>query len=112
MICLENSFNVPLLDADLFLTMQYGRNGKGCSILPKNLKMHLIFLEFSVTHPIPADGDLRLNLNKLTEQDWDLPDFICDCIEGDIKGSLETLEWHMGFLNHVFCRKNVTACNQ
>ena len=62
--------------------------------------------------PIPADGDLRIDIDDLTEHDWNLPDFICDGIEEDITGSLESLEGRMKFLNHVFRGRNVTTRNQ
>ena len=65
-----------------------------------------------MTCPIHADGDSRIDLNKLTDQDWDLLDFICDGIEKDVESSLDTLEQHMKFLNHVLCRGNFTTRNQ
>ena len=74
--------------------------------------MHLTFREYSVTRPIPADGDLHIDLNKLMEHDWDLPDFICDGVEEDVNNSLEMLERRMEFLNHIFGGRNVTTRNQ
>ena len=62
--------------------------------------------------PIPEDGDLWIDLNNLTEHDWDLPDFICDGSEEDVNSGLETLEVRIKFLNHVFCGRNVTTRNQ
>ena len=99
---LENSLHVPTLDSDLLSTTRHACNGKGCTFLLGNSQMHLTFPEFSVISPIPADGDLRLDLEDLTEHDWNLPDFICNGVEEDVTGSLETLERRMKFLNHVF----------
>ena len=103
---------MPSLDSDLFSTTRHGRNGKGCTFLLGDSKIHLTFSEFSVIRPIPADGDLRIDIDDLTEHNWNFPDFICDGIEEDIKGSLESLEGRMKFLNHVFRGRNVTMRNQ
>ena len=44
---LVNSLHVPGLDCDLFSCMRHGRNGKGCSFILINSKMHISFPKFS-----------------------------------------------------------------
>ena len=103
---------MPSLDSDLLSTTRHARNGKRYTFLLGDSQIHLTFPEFSVICPIPADGDLRLDLYDLTERNWDLPDFICNGIEEDITISLETLEVRMKILNHVSCGRNITTRNQ
>ena len=68
-ICLENCLHMPFLDTTLFSTTKHGRNGTRCSFLLGDSKIHLTFPTFSVTCPIPANGDLQLDLEDLTEDD-------------------------------------------
>ena len=40
--------------------------------------MHLIFPNFSVNAPLPADSDLRLYMEELTDEEWLSSDFTND----------------------------------
>ena len=81
--CLENCLHVPSLIMSLFFTTKHGRNATGCSFLLVDSKMHLTFPTFSVTCPIPANGDLQLDLEDLTEDDWGIPTHIYNGKEDD-----------------------------
>ena len=59
---LVNTLHVPGLDCDLFPCTCHGRNGKGCSFVLADSKMHLSFPKFIITRDIPVNGDLRLTL--------------------------------------------------
>ena len=40
--------------------------------------MHLMFPAFIVTDNIPINSDLKVPIQPVTEDDWGLPNFICD----------------------------------
>ena len=40
--------------------------------------MHLSFPKFSITQSIPENNDLRVPLQVLTAEDWDIPNYILD----------------------------------
>ena len=40
--------------------------------------MHLTFPKFTISDDIPANGDLRIQLNTLTGEDWEIPNAICE----------------------------------
>ena len=40
--------------------------------------MHLTFPTFTVTDDIPANGDLKVPIQPLSEDDWAIPNFVCD----------------------------------
>ena len=42
--------------------------------------MHLTFPQFTVTDNIPADRDLKVPIEPLSESDWAIPNLICDGI--------------------------------
>ena len=63
---LLNSLHVPGLDCDLFSCT---RNGKGCSFFLGDSEMHLTFLKFPISDEIPVNGDLRIQLEPLSEGD-------------------------------------------
>ena len=78
---LVNSLHVPLLDSDLFSVTKHGRMGDGHSFLLEGGDMHLSFQKFSITQPIPANDDLRIMLQHMLDDDWNIPNHILD---GDI----------------------------
>ena len=67
--CLINSLHVPGLDFDLFSCTRHGMMEKGCSFFLGDKKMHLTFLKFTISDDIPVNGDLRILLDPLTEED-------------------------------------------
>ena len=60
--------------------------------------MHLTFPNFSITAPVPDNGDLRLELEPLSANDWGEPDFTYEN-EGD--DYLDVLSNRLDFLNRV-----------
>ena len=40
--------------------------------------MHLTFPTFTVTDDIPANGNLKVPIQPLSEDDWAIPNFVCD----------------------------------
>ena len=77
-VCLVNKLHVPDLDFDLFSCIRHGANSKGNTFLLGEGKIHLTFLAFIVTDDIPANGDLKVQIQPLTKEDWGIPNFICD----------------------------------
>ena len=104
---LVNSLHVPELDCDLFSCTRHGRNGKGCSFLLEDSKMHLSFPKFHITRDIPEDGDLRLPLDVITDEDWGIPNFVCDGIN-DEDQHLDDFKTRMYFLNQIFKGRTMT----
>ena len=43
-------------------------------------EMHLTFPSFTITDDIPKNGDLKVPIEPLTEDNWGIPNFICDGI--------------------------------
>ena len=87
-------------------------NGQGCSFLLEAGKMHLTFPGFSISQKIPEDGDLRIQLDHLTDEDLGLPDFICDGVEGSDDSYLEDFNDRMKYLNHVFRGRVMTRAQR
>lgn len=58
-----------LLNSLHILGVDYGRNREGCSFFLGNSKMHLIFPKFTISDEILAHGDLRIQLETLTDED-------------------------------------------
>jgi hypothetical protein len=61
---------VPSLDCSLLSITRHGPSGKGCSFIIEDGSMHLTFPNFSITAPVPSNGDLRLDLEVLSLDDW------------------------------------------
>ena len=40
--------------------------------------MHLSFPKFSITQSIPKNNDLRVPLQVLTDDDWNIPNYVLD----------------------------------
>ena len=70
---LINSLHVPGLDCDLFPFTQHDMMGKGCAFVLRDGKMHLTFSKFTIIGDIPVNGDLKIRLDPLTEEDWEIP---------------------------------------
>ena len=77
-VCLVNSLHVPDLDVNLFSCTRHGSNGKGNTFFLGDGKMHLTFPTFTVTDDIPKNGDLTVPIEPLSEDDWVVPNFVCD----------------------------------
>jgi hypothetical protein len=60
--------------------------------------MHLTFPNFSITTPIPSNGDLRLVLEALSPDDWGEPDFT---YEDGGDNYLDVFSSRMNFLNRI-----------
>ena len=79
-VCLVNSLYVPELDVDFFSYTRHGSNRKGNTFFLGDGKMHLTFPHFTVTDGIPANGDLKVPIEPLSESNWAIPNLICDGI--------------------------------
>ena len=64
-----NSLHVPGLDTDLFSVTKHGRMAHGHSFILEGGDMHLSFPKFSITQAIPLNGDLKVPLNQMSEED-------------------------------------------
>lgn len=104
---LSNALHVPSLDANLFSTTKHACNGSGCSFLLEKSEMHLSFPTFSVSQPIPADGDIRIPLQPLASIDWHLTNHSCDGIEFD-NNVMQQIE----FLNRVHFGRATTRAQK
>ena len=79
-IRLVNSLHVPDLDVNLFSCTRHGSNREGNTFFLGDGKMHLTFPTFTVTDDIPKNGDLKVPIEPLSEEDWAVPNFVCDGI--------------------------------
>ena len=66
---LLNSLHVPGLDCNLFSCTRHGMIVKGCSFFLGDGKIYLTFPKFTISYDIPVNGDLRVQLEPLTEED-------------------------------------------
>ena len=108
---LVNSLHVPGLDCDLFSCTRHGRNGRGCSFILIDSQMHLSFPKFTITRDIPINGDLRLTLEPLNDNDWGIPNFICDGTE--LKDEhLDVFQTRLDMLNQVFKGRVMTRAQR
>ena len=97
---LVNSLHVPDLDVNLFSCTRHGSNGKGNTFFLGDGKMHLTFPTFTVTDDIPADRDLKVPIQPLTEDDWGISNFVCDSVP--MKNEhLTTFSTRLAFLDNV-----------
>ena len=110
-VCMENSLHVPSLESSLFSTTKHARNGTGNTFLLSNSQMYLTFPNFSIEQPIPPNGDLRLNLEHLTENDWGIPSYVCNGEENDLE-HLDNFGHRLFFLNKIFRGRAVTRAKQ
>ena len=69
--------------------------------------MHLTFPQFSIMQPIPNNGDLQLDLEHLTINDWGIPTYVCNGEENDLK-HLDNFGHCLSFLNQIFRGRAVT----
>ena len=99
-IRLVNSLHVPDLDVNLFSCTRHGSNGKGNTFFLGDGKMHLTFPTFTVTDDIPADGDLKVPIQPLSEDDWAIPNFVCDGVPLQDK-QLTNFGTQLAFLDNV-----------
>ena len=74
---LLNSLHVPGLDCDLFSCTRHGMIKKGCSLFLGEGKIHLMFQKL-ISDDIPVNKDIRIQLDPLTEEDWEIPNAICE----------------------------------
>ena len=51
---------------------------KGCSFFLGGSKIHLMFPKFTISDDIWVNEDLRIQLDPLTDEDWKIPNTICD----------------------------------
>ena len=70
--------------------------------------MHLSFPKFSITQDIPLSGDLRVPLDPLSKEDWDIPPYILD--SGEISDDyLNTYKNRINMLNGIAKGRAVTT---
>ena len=65
---LINSLRVPGLDCGLFSCIRNDMMGKDYTFVLGDRKMHLTFPKFTIIDAIPVNGDLRIRLDPLTEE--------------------------------------------
>lgn len=70
--------HVPDLDSSLFSVTKHGRINYGHSFILVGGNMHLSFQKFPITQPIPKNNDVRVPLQILTNDDWNIPSYIFD----------------------------------
>ena len=75
-----NSLHVLGLDCGLFSCTRHGFKGKGYSFVLRDGEMHLTFPKFTISDDIPVNGDLMIRLDPLTEEDWEIPNTMCEGI--------------------------------
>ena len=75
---LVNTLHVPDLDVDLFSCTWHSSNGNGNTLFLGEGKIYLTFPQFTVTDDIPANGDLKVPIQPLTDDDWGIPNFVYD----------------------------------
>ena len=75
---LMNRLHVPYLDVDLFSYTRHGSNRKGNTFFLGDGKMNLTFHTFTLTDDIPKNEDLKVLIEPLIENDWGIPNFVCD----------------------------------
>ena len=75
---LINSLHVPGFDCDLFSCTRHGLKGKGFSFVLEDREMHSTFPKFTINDDIPINGDLRIRLNPLTDEDFEIPNSMCE----------------------------------
>ena len=102
---------MPSLELSLFSTTKHARNGTGCAFLLLDSKIYLTFPQFSSTQPIPSNGDLRLDLEHLTENDWGIPTYVCNGEENDLE-HLDNFGHCLYFLNKIFRGHAVTRAKR
>ena len=62
--------------------------------------MYLTLPTFTVEDDIPADGDLKVPIQPLTDDDWGIPNFVCDGVPLQDK-QLTTFSTRLAFLDNV-----------
>ena len=67
---------VPILDSDLFSVTKHRRMDHSHSFILERGNMHLSFLKFSITQPIPKNDDLRVPLQPMSIDNWSIPNYI------------------------------------
>ena len=70
--------HVPDLDSNLFSVTRHGRIHHGHSFILEGGNMHLSFPKFSIIQSIPENNDLRVPSQVLTDDDWNIPNYILD----------------------------------
>ena len=63
-------------------------------------KMYLTFPTFTVTDDIPANGDLKVLIQPLTDNNWGIPNFICDGVPLQDE-QLTTFATQLAFLDNI-----------
>ena len=104
-----NSLHVPDLDSNLFSVTKHGCMDYGHSFILEGGNMHLLFPEFSITQPIPENNNLRVSLQPMSADDWNIPSYILDRdnISNDY---LNNYKNRINMLNGISKGKAVTTC--
>ena len=95
------SLHVPDLDCDLLSATRHGRKGAGHTFLISDGKYVLTFPDFIVSNPIPVNDDLAIELEPMTEDDWDIPNHLCHG-NTDCDVDLDDFEQRLNYIHHVF----------
>ena len=82
--------------------------GDGHSFLLEGGDMHLSFPKFLITQPIPANKDLRVMLQPMSDDNWSIPNYILD---GDnySHDCLNHYKNRIDLLNRISKRQAVTT---
>ena len=76
-VCLPGSLHIPSLGCDLFSATRRGRIGEGHSFLQPSREAHLIHPSFSITRGIPAGWHMKIELEPMSDDNWELPNCVC-----------------------------------
>ena len=95
---LPKSLHVPGLDCSLLSITRHGQR-KGCTFFTGDGNWHLTFPRFSIEAPLPENGDLQIEMEDLTSEDWLCDDFIygVDTHENDHADHLSFCSSSQGF---------------
>ena len=94
-----NSLHGPGLDSDLFSVTKHERMDHGHFLLLEGGNMHLSFPKFSITQTNSEDGDLRVPLDPMSIEDWNIPTYVLDgdnCSDdylNNYKDRIDMLNW-------------------
>ena len=98
---LPGSLHIPNLDCDPFSSTRHGRLEDGHSFVLSGGKAHSTHPGFTITRDIPNDCDMKVRLETLSNEDWELPNCLCDG-GGESDCNCNSFEERLAFINRVF----------
>ena len=106
---LPQSLHVPGLDCSLLPITCHGRQ-EGCTFFTGDGNWHLTFPRFSIEAPLPDNGDLQIEMEELTSEDWLCADFTygVDTNDTDHADHLDVFARRLKALNQIHRGRAVT----